>query len=189
MSTRSDHIPLDVLLQDWLGEGDGSTRDAVDAHLMACDACGALFDEVLALGQGVQQALLSGRLFAATGADMLERMRQHGVRVREYTVPLNGSVDCTVAPDDAVLVSRLQAPLQGVQRLDIVEQSSLAPGMQQRAEDIPFDPGSGELVYLASIARVRAYPSQTVQITLVAREEGGSREIGRYTFHHRPWPG
>ena len=187
MSASGEHIPLPVLLQDWLGESDDATREAVDGHLMACDACGPLFDEVIALGQGVRDALLAGRVFMATGPGFLDRLAERGVRVRQYQVPLNGSVNCTVAPGDEVLVGRLQAPLEGVTRLDLVEQTSLAPGTQYLAEDIPFDPRAGEVLYLASIARVRALPAHTEQLTLLATDDAGTREIGRYVFHHRPW--
>jgi len=32
-------------------------------------------------------------------------------------------------------------------------------------------------------------PANTLQVTLLSIEEGGAREVGRYAFHHRPWPG
>lgn len=187
MKPSSEHIPLDVLLEDWLGETDAATREAIDAHLMACDACGESFDELLALGQGVREALRAGSLFAAASADFVQRLADRGVRVRQYRVPHDGSVNCSVAPDDEVLVSRLQAELGGVQRLDLIEESSLAPGALQRVQDIPFDPQASEVVYLAGTARVRALPAHTVQLTLVATQDGHEREIGRYAFHHRPW--
>ncbi|MBL0423337.1 zf-HC2 domain-containing protein [Ramlibacter sp. AW1] len=190
MIEAGEHLPLDVLLQDWLGETDPDTRAAVDAHLMACDACGNLFDDMLALGRGVRTALLAGQVFTVASADLLDRLTQQGVRVREYRVPHNGSVHCTVAPEDQVLASRLEAPLDGVQRLALVERSSLAPDRAARADDIPFDPPSGEVLYLPSIARVRTLAAQTLQVALLATDETGTeREIGRYQFHHRPWAG
>jgi hypothetical protein len=187
MTTVSDHIALDVLLQDWLGECDPATREAVDVHLMACDSCGALFDEVLALGQGMREALRAGLVFTVAHPGFVERLAAQGLRVREYRVPHNGSVNCTVAPEDEVLVSRLQAPLQGVQRLDVLQEVSFAPGVQNRVDDIPFDPVSGEVLYLARIAKVRQLPAHTMRLTLLARDAAGSREVGHYEFHHSPW--
>jgi hypothetical protein len=88
-----------------------------------------------------------------------------------------------------VLVSRLQAPLGGVQRLDALQEVSFAPGVQHRIEDIPFDPAAGEVLYLARIARVRELPAHTMKITLLATDDSGTREVGRYEFRHRPWEG
>jgi hypothetical protein len=188
VSTSWNHVPLDVLLDDWLGESDEPTREAVDAHLMACDTCGALLDEVIALGQGVRDVLQAGRLFTVTTSRFVDRLAARGMRVRQYRVPLGGSVNCTVAPGDEVLVSRLQAPLGGVKRLDLVGQSSLDPSSPYRAEDIPFDPATGEVLYMVPIARVRQLPAHTMNMTLVATDDrGAQREVGRYAFHHSPW--
>ena len=189
MTTAQEHLSLDVLLQDWLGEVDAAGREAIDSHLMACDDCGQLFDEVVALGSGVRDALLGGRLFTAASPAFVDRLVERGVHVREYRVPKDGSVNCTVAPGDEVLVSRLQAPLAGIQRLDVAQESSLAPGEVRHLEDIPFNPDAGEVVYLSSLAMVRALPAHTVRLTLIAAQDGGPREIGRYVFHHSPWPG
>lgn len=54
------------------------------------------------------------------------------MRIREYRLPPNGSVNCTVAPDDELLVTRLEAPLEGVERLDAVARLSIEPGVQHR---------------------------------------------------------
>jgi hypothetical protein len=184
----ADHIPLDVLLQDWLGESDAATGEAVDTHLMACDACGALLDDLLAFGAGVRGAVLAGAVALVTGPAFLGRVAQRGLRVREYRVDRNGSVNCTVAPQDQVLVSRLQAPLGGVQRLDVAIELSIEPGVLHRLEDIPFDPAAGEVLYVPSIAQVRTLPAHSARVTLLARDGEGSREIGHYVFNHTPSP-
>ena len=98
-------------------------------------------------------------------------------------------MNCTVAPDDDVLVSHIEAPLQGVQRLDAVIHLSTEPGVRHELHDIPFDERSGEVHYLPKLAQVRQLPAHTMQLTLLAVEPGATREVGRYTFHHRPWPG
>jgi DNA-directed RNA polymerase specialized sigma24 family protein len=94
---------------------------------------------------------------------------------------------CTVAPEDQLLVSRLAAPLAGVQRLDLAAEMSTAPGVQHRLEDIPFDPASGEVLYLARLSLVRQLPEHTTTLRLLAVEPDGTRELGRYAFHHAPW--
>lgn len=189
MSPAQDqHVPLDVLLQDWLGEIDPVTRDAVDAHLMTCDACGELLDDLVALDEGVRHAVQAGAVALVTGPGFLQRLAARGARIREYRLPHNGSVNCTVAPDDDMLVSRVQVPLQGVQRLDMTMEVSLQPGVLHRVEDIPFDAQAGEVLFFPSIAQVRRLPAHTMVLTLLARDEGSSREVARYEFRHTPWP-
>ena len=133
MSAQPGHLPIDALLQDWLGESESAARAAVDEHLMECDACGALFDGIFALGTGVRESMQAGAVGTMAGPGFVERLLASGVRVRQYRLPHNGSVHCTVAPDDQVLVSRLQAPLHDVQRLDIARELSIAPGVLHRA--------------------------------------------------------
>jgi hypothetical protein len=187
MSTEAGHIAPDLLLQDWLGETDAATREVVDTHLMACDDCGELFDALLAVGDGVRGAVRAGAIAIVAAPAFVERMAHRGVRVREYRLPHNGSVNCTVAPEDDMLVSRLQAPLQGVQRLDMVMELSFQPGVLHRAEDVPFDPSAGEVLFVPGIEKVRALPAHTMQLTLVSHDEAGPREVGRYVFRHTPW--
>jgi len=187
MSAILAHIPLDVLLQDWLGEIDPVARDAVDTHLMACDACGELLDEVVALDAGVRGAMQAGAVALVTGPAFLQRLAARGARIREYRLPHNGSVDCTVAPGDEVLVGRVQVPLQGVRRMDMVMELSVEPGVVHRVNDIPFDAQAGEVLFFPSVAQVRRLPAHTMFLTLLAREEGSSRELARYEFRHTPW--
>jgi len=83
----------------------------------------------------------------------------------------------------------LEAPLGGVRRLDAVVASSLDPGVEHRLEDVPFDPRTGEVIWLPKVAAVKLEPANTLRVTLLSIEDGGAREVGRYAFHHRPWPG
>jgi hypothetical protein len=98
-------------------------------------------------------------------------------------------VNCTVAPDDDLVVSRLEVPLQGVERLDLLTRVSVEAGVRRRAEDVPFDPGSGELLVVQNLAELRQLPAHTIEVTLLAVASDGGRELGRYTFRHRPWSG
>lgn len=187
-AVRDQHLSLDVLLQDWLGEADPATREAIDAHLIACDACGELLDNVVALQAGVRHAMRAGAVALVAGPAFLQRLAERGARIREYRLPHNGSVHCTVGPDDDVLVSRVQAPLQGVQRLDMVMELSIEQGVLHRVDDIPFDARAGEILFFPSVAQVRRLPAHTMVLTLLADEDGSSREVGRYEFRHAPWP-
>lgn len=187
MSEMTEHLPLDVLLAHWLHDSDAAATDAIDEHLMRCDACGHALDELIALGAGVRVAFRNGAVTAMMSRAFVERLARQGLRVREYRLPHNGSVNCTVAPDDDLLVARLEAPLEGVRRLDAVVQLSLEPGAEHRMVDVPFDAPSGEVLYVPRVAAVKRMPANTLQVTLLAVEGAGSREVGRYTFRHEPW--
>jgi hypothetical protein len=151
--------------------------------------CAEALDELIALGEGVRSAVTAGEVWAVTGAALAQRFIDEGRRVREYRLAHDGSVNCTVAPQDEVLMSRMAAPLQGVRRLDLLNEVSLQPGVWNRVEDIPFDPDSGEVVLLARLARIRELPEHTMRVKLLAVDAEGTRELGTYTYRHRPWPG
>lgn len=179
------HPSWDALVDYWLGDGDAAASDAIDAHLMQCDACGALVDEVSALSRGVRDAFARGQVPAMLTPAFVDRLKATGRRVREYRVSHNGSIVCSVAPDDELLVSHLSAPLQGVTRLDAVLALSLAPGREQRLHDIPFDAQAGEVVFTPRTAEVLHLPTHDLRVRLIAVDAGGEREIGHYTFHHQ----
>jgi hypothetical protein len=185
----ANHPSIAALLDYWLHDGDAATTDRVDEHLMRCDACGQVLDELAALGDGVRAAFRAGAVAAVTSGAFVQRLASQGLKVRAYRVPHNGSVDCTVAPEDELLASHLVAPLRGVERLDALAEQSTEPGVQHRLQDVPFDPQAGEVLYVPKLAEVRQMPAHTLKITLLSVEPGGTRELGRYTFHHRPWPG
>jgi len=189
MTAALNHPSIATLLDYWLHDSDAATTDAVDEHLMQCDACGQVLDELVALGDGVRVAFRAGEVATVTSGDFVQRLAAQGLKVREYRLPHNGSVNCTVAPEDELLVSHLEAPLQGVERLDALAQLSIEPEVQHRLHDIPFDPQAGEVLYVPKLTEVRNLPAHTLKVTLLAVESGGTREVGRYIFRHRPWPG
>jgi hypothetical protein len=100
-------------------------------------------------------------------------------------VPQNGSVNCTITPGDDFVVARLEAPLAGVTRLDLV---NVGPDgkREMRLEDIPFVAESGSVVVSTRIAALRALPSVTLRMRLLAVDDKGERTVGEYTFHHTP---
>ena len=182
------HLGLDTLLAWWLHETDAATTDAVDAHLIACDTCGEALDGLVALGDGVRAAFKEGLVGAVSTAPFVDRLVEQGVRVREYRLSHNGGVDCTVAPDDELLVAHLAVPsLADVERLDAVMELSLDPGVEQRMEDVPFDAGATEIVYVPRLAWVKAAPANLHRVRLLAVSGDAITELGRYEFRHRPW--
>lgn len=190
MSAGAPHLDTGALLAYWLGETDEAASDAAEQHLMACEACGAELEALIALGDAVRQVVHRGEVAIVTGDALVHRLAARGARVREYRVDAGGSIACTLAPDDDALVTRLQAPLAGVRRLDLRQELLGAPGPATRLSDLPFDAARDELVISSDVGLVRRLGAFTLRLTLLAVDDGGAeRELSHYTFHHTPWPG
>ena len=187
MSVNIDagHVERDALLDYWLGDTDAAATEAIDAHLMHCDACGARLDEVIALARGVRAAFDHGEVQAMVSGPFVERLQAAGRQVHEYRVPHNGSVVCSLAPGDDQLISRLDAPLAGVTRVDAEFAFSFAPGRRERMQDIPFDAARGEVLFAPKMSAVRQQATHDFVVRLLAVDAAGERELGRYTFHHQ----
>ena len=177
------HADLATLLAYWLGELDEAVEAGLETHYLGCGECAARLSEVEALASGIRRMFGEGRIAAVVTPAFAERLRERGLRIREYRVPRNGSVNCSVAPEDDVLLSRLPAPLEGVERIDLlISPQAGAPFL--RLEDVPFDPASGEVVLAPSIAQVRQLPSHQRVMRLVSVGPAGDHLLGEYTFNH-----
>ena len=177
------HLAFDELIEYWLDEFDDARTQDIDLHLLACEACGAQLDEVVALSQGVREAFANGLVHSFLSAAFIARLVESGMRVREYLIPQNGSVNCSVTPQDEVLVGRLVAPLEGVSRVDVAVRSSVMDG-EEWAYDVPFDVTNGQVLIAPKISQVRKLPTHDVYIRLLAVDDNVSREIANYTLHH-----
>lgn len=176
--------PLDerTLVEYWLDELPENAEAAIDEHLLGCGHCSARLAGLVALAGGIREALRAGRLQAVVSDAFVRRLAAQGLQVREYRVARNQAVNCTVAPEDDFVISRLEAPLAGVVRLDLVIH---APGLPEEVrEDIPFDAARGEVIMSADVPRLRGMPSHRLRFELVAVDDGGRRLIGEYTFNH-----
>ena len=188
MNTQASHLDEETLLAYWLGETDEARTDAIDLHLLGCAPCGRTLDEMVALGEAVRRAFDLGLVHAFVSAPFLQRLVDEGRRVREYRLSHNGSVNCRAAPEDEVLVSRFEAPLEGVERVDAVLRLSIADA-EYRADDIPFEPASGEILMVPKIAIVRGLPAHVLTVRLIAHAAGEARTLGEYRLNHSPWAG
>jgi hypothetical protein len=120
----------------------------------------------------------------------LQRAREDGLRVREYAPSPGGSVQCTVAADDDLLVGRLAADFAGATRVDLCVCDER--GIERlRLPDIPVGAGARSVAFQESITFMKAAPSFTMIARLVAFDDaGGERLLGEYTFEHtRSLPG
>lgn len=177
--------PDSTLLAWWLDELDEDEANEVEAHLFECDECEARLHELLRLGDAVSRALLQGHVAGAVSRRFVDRLREDGLHLREYRLPAGGSVACTVAPDDDLVVSYLQAPLDGVRQLDAVFDDHTGT---HRATHVPFDATANEVAFIAPTALLKTWGTARQRVRLLAVSQGAERLIAEYTFNHTPWP-
>ena len=178
--------PIDaaVLADYWLALLCDPEEDTVEEHLLGCGCCGDRLREVIALAEGVRDLARQGALRIVVTDAFLRRTQEQGLRVRQYAVPAGGSVRCTVAAQDDMLVGRLAADLTGAKRVDLCWYDERGIELL-RVQDIPFSPGSTEVISQESITMMKAAPNMNLIARLVALDESDNeRLLGEYTFHH-----
>jgi hypothetical protein len=175
-----------TLLAWWLDELDEEEAHEVEAHLFECDDCGARLRELLRLGEAVRRTLITGHVAGAVSGRFIERLREDGLHIREYRLAPGGSVACTVAPDDDLVVSYLEAPLEGVRQLDAVFDDHTGT---HRATHIPFDAAANQVAFIAPTALLKTWGVAQQRVRLLTVAHGAERVIGEYTFDHSPWAG
>jgi hypothetical protein len=184
--------PIDAaLLADyWLAALPQPEEDRIEEHLFACAECAARLEEMAALAGALRNLARQGSLTMVVSDAFLERAAEEGLRVRQYSPPPGGGVECTVTAADDLLIGRLSANLTAATRIDL----SLcdAQGVERlRLSDIPFNPTAPGVALEQSITYAKAAPSETLIARLLSLDESG-RELllGEYTFNHtRTIPG
>jgi hypothetical protein len=177
----------EAFLAWWAGELAAPEQDALEEHVLSCDECARRGRTLAAVAEGLQALVREGEVPTAMPPAVIERLQREGRRIREYRVRPGEGVQCTVSPDDDVVLAALRAELKGVSRLDLVVR--VDDGPEQRFPDLPFDPEGDELVFAPSADTLRAMPAHVQQLRLVAVDPEGERVLGEYTFTHTPWPG
>jgi hypothetical protein len=171
--------PFATLVDYWFGELQPAEEEAFEEHLFGCGECTGKLEELAALGAAVRAAFREGAVRAVISHPLYEAMKKESLHLREYRVTPGGSVQCTILQTDDFVVSRLQAPLAGVRRVDLVTSDD-------RFEDVPFDPAAGEVLVLPAPAALKRRGSFTHHMRLLAVEDAGERVLGEYTFLHSP---
>src|SRR5262245_2682969 len=180
----SNPIDPSVLMEYWLASLSPADEDAVETHLMTCDACGDRLREAIALADGLRALARSGSLQVVVPDGFVEHAVATGLRVREYAPPRGESVQCTVAADDDLLVARLALDLTAAQRIDLSWCDPHGVELQRQA-DIPVRADAGTVICQQSITWAKASPSSTLTARLLAVDDSGDeRLLGEYTFHH-----
>jgi hypothetical protein len=185
-SSCAHPIPPATLLEYWLGELDEAQELRLDEHLLGCGHCSANLQSLVDLAGEVRTAVRAGAVPVVLTDAFVKRLAAQGLRLREYRVPHNGSVHCTVAPEDDLLITRLDAPLAGVERLDLERLGGKGERLEL-LQDVPFDATTGQVVLTSRMEHMRALPASTLRMRLLAMTPSGSRLIGEYTFHHTPY--
>jgi hypothetical protein len=181
-------IGFDALVAYWLGELPPAEEAALEEHFFGCSACAGRLEELVALASALRAAVHRGALRAVITPRFLESLKERGLRIREYRLAPGDRVACTIGLEDDAVVGRMQAPLAGVTRVDVLESIDLGGGRVERLrlEDVPFDPLAGELITLPSPAALRGMSVHTRRVQLVAVDGAAERPLGEYTFAHTP---
>ena len=187
MNTPSCQSPLDwdTLLAYWLGELDPDSEARTEEHYLGCAECSRRLQWLTTLAQEVRALTQKSGVSVVINEEFVRRLSEHGLQVREYRVPCNGSVNCTVTPEDDLVVAYLEAPLAEVTRLDMVYLDNEGKP-QLRQEDIPFNVENADVVFSTRIDALRALPATTLRVRLLAIDTNGERTLGDYTFNHTP---
>jgi hypothetical protein len=184
MNHRVHEEAEEALLSWWLDELDEAGAAEVEEHLFECDECAARLSRIVRLGGAIRRSLREGRIATAVTPAFVERLRADGLRLREYRPEAGGSVYCTIAPEDDLVISRLRASLEGVRQLDLEID---AQGQTYRLPHVAFDPASAEVTYIPPAATLRTLGASTHRMRLLAVTPGEERLIGEFTFNHEPW--
>lgn len=179
-------LRLDEMVDYWFEEGPEWEAEPVEEHLMECEACSERLGALVQLGEGVRRVAREGGVQVVVTPSFLDTAERGGLRVRQYRVSPGERVACTVAPGDDLVVSRLQADLSGVARLDVVSDWE---GRELRIEDVPVDPTAAELILAQAMPALRALGPSVTRIRLLAQDPTGERLLGQYTFAHTPTRG
>lgn len=184
--------PLDAatLTDYWLGILDQGEEERIEEHIFDCEECSGRLAEVQAMAEGVRALARAGSLMMVVSESFLKHAGAHGLHIRRYDLPVGGNVQCTVTAEDDLLIGGLAAKLSAAKRLDLSLCDPIG-NEQFRLVDIPFDSGSGNVLWQQSITFAKAAPTSTMVARLIdVREPGEETLLGEYTFNHtRTLPG
>jgi hypothetical protein len=172
-----------TLIEYWLGELPAEAQTAVEEHFLGCAHCAAQLEGLVELAEGIRALGARGVTHLIATRALLDEWSAKGLKMREYRLAPGESVQCTVTPEDDLVISRLRAPLEDVTRLDMVR---IGEQGDTRLPDIPFDAAAGEVFFCPPMPFLRALGSSTLRVRLLAVDDRGERPLGEYTFHHSP---
>ena len=188
--TCTQRLDTTALVDYWLGVLTPGEEEPIEEHIFSCDECSLRLAEIHALAEATRVLAQEGALLMVVSESFLKRMADQGRRIRRYTPPSGGNVQCTVAAEDDLLIGSLAADLSTAKRIDL-SLCDLKGKEQFRLVDIPFDPHAKTVLWQQSITFAKAAPTSTMVARLFNVETSGSETLlGEYTFNHtRTLPG
>jgi len=188
MSVVNCRTPIGTadLLDYWLGDCDSKREAEIEEHLFACPSCNDALQALVDLGDAVRALVRSGHAAAFISARFADTLKKTGLRINEYRLERNGSVNCTIAPHDDLVISYLKAPLNNVTRLDVVVGDDES-NQSTRLQDVAFDSSQNEIVMLPSAQQLRQLGVATQRVALISVTNAGDRVLGEYVFNHTPY--
>jgi anti-sigma factor RsiW len=176
---------MTTLVEYWLGELKFSQEAALEEHLFGCQECHARLRRIVDLGQDIRDTVRAGGIGVVLTPSFVGRLKQSGMNVREYHLQPGSSVNCTIAPEDDVVVAHLRVPLAGIHRLDLVGRDE-SSGADWRIEDIAFAPDADHIAVANDSTALRKLPVSTIRMELRAVEGAQERVVASYVFNHSP---
>jgi hypothetical protein len=178
-------LSLDTLLAYWFGELGEEAERRTEQHFFDCADCCANLEEMATFGAAVRSVFASGFITAIISPAVVERMKERGMKLREYPVEPGGTVNCTIAAQDDAVISRLKARLAGVMRVDVLRLDESGT-VRSRHADVPFDAAADEVLVCPSSAALKAMPAYRETMRLLAIDAEGEHALGDYVFDHTP---
>jgi len=172
------HLAELEMIAYWAREGDPAP---VEDHAFACDACARSLERFGAIARAIPDAVRRGLTTGAI-AGLVARMERDGLRARHYRLAPGGSVQCTITPDDDLLVAWFTADLANAARVDATWTMNGVP--IGRFEDIAIDRAHELAIISIDGAMAKAWPDHVAIVTLVAVDDGADRPLAAYTFDH-----
>lgn len=180
MSEATHPLALGDLLEYWLGE-DAARAEQVEAHVFECDDCAAALEDVVQLGRSLVALVREGRVSASATTGLANRFSRDRLNVRQYSVQPNEVVQCTVTPDDELLLARLILPEGAPARIDV---SFRFYGEEvKRVSDVTIDRRAGEVMSFLPARPRQGDASGRAEYVLYDPDAAG-RVIATYTLEH-----
>lgn len=152
---------------------------------MGCDECSHALARLVAMVDAIRDVARAGEIRAVVSPAFVERVRLEGLRLREYRLVPGGSVECSIGPDDDVVLAHLAADVGDAARVDLVWIDADG-NEQERLPDVPVHAAMHDVVWVQRASDLRALPKTTARARLVAVDDAGERVLAEYTFDHTP---
>ncbi len=165
-----------------LGELSEEQRPEVEEHVLGCDHCASVLEALLDLGEALPRVVRAGDGRMLPGRALVDLLDREHLVTRTYRIDAGGQVACTVDAKDVYTAVHLGGvDTRGVKRIDWLYES---PSAQYRVEDIPFQPGDREIVFVQPATYLRTLATERKTIRLVAMDDAGERVLCEYTLNH-----